>query len=84
MAYSNSSIQQDQKWRGDLHAASNLVLHHYTSDSVLASGSKEYFLLDTGSTQSYLKVPELVQALISGEGNDTQYGKILSLHVITI
>ena len=47
-------------------------------DSVVASGSKEYFLLDTGSTQSYLKVPELVQAVISGEGNDTQYGKILS------
>ncbi len=60
-----------------MHAASDFVLHYHTSDSVWASGSKEYFLLDTGSTQSYLKVPDLVQAVISGKGNDTIYGKFL-------
>lgn len=54
------------------------MIQYHTSDPVLASGSKEYFLLDTGSTQSYLKVPDLVQAVISGEGSDTQHGKILS------
>ncbi|DBB16469.1 hypothetical protein WJX82_009605 [Trebouxia sp. C0006] len=37
-------------------------------------GLKQLFSTrDGGSTQSYLKVPDLVQAVISGKGNDTIY-----------
>ena len=61
-----------------MHAISAFVLHFQTSDSVWAFDSKEYFVFDTGSSQSYLKSPGLVRAVTSSEGDDTQYGKALS------